>query len=100
MVIKYYDKDDTIRLGVTFTDSAGIPADPSSVYMMIQIPQTDPSTHSVSTYDLTSMSNPSTGRFTIDLVTNNHGHYKYRWLGTGVVEAAETGEFIVEEWPV
>jgi hypothetical protein len=99
MAIKLYDKGDTIKLKVTFTNSAGVVTDPSSVFMMIQKPATDPSTHSVTSYAMNSMNNPSTGKFDLDIVGNNHGHYKYRWLGTGIVEAAETGEFIVEEWP-
>jgi hypothetical protein len=69
--------------------------------MFLQSPQAaDPSTHDVTTYTMSSLTNASTGVWYADIDGQNHGHYKYRFEGEGIVQAAETGEFIIQEWPV
>ena len=104
MGIPRHDKGDIIRVTGMFTDSAGIATNPDSVWLMLSIPHSgDVASHDVSTKGFgtaaDSIVNPTTGDFFHDITADLPGIYSFRWLGRGAAAAAETGQFIIEEFP-
>lgn len=77
-----------VVLSVTFTDINGLPADPTTVAIQIQAPD--------STY-LTppSITHVSTGIYTCQVQVMQTGIYAYNWAGTGAIEATNPGTFTV-----
>lgn len=89
-----YDIGDCIRLTGTFKNASSAAADPSKVYLSVQVPS---GTITVSTYSAgtTAITRTGTGVYYKDILTTGYGLYEYRWNSTGTVHTAEEGYFSV-----
>jgi hypothetical protein len=74
-----FDLADTVPLTVEIRDAAGVLVNASSVVCTITLPDTTTTTPTVS--------NPSTGRYTVDYVTVQPGRHAVRWVSTGPASA-------------
>lgn len=74
----------TIILSVTFTDTVtGLPVDPTTVILQVADP------YFIETnYDLADFTHPSTGLYQKTILPNSTGIWRYRWKGTGTVNAS------------
>lgn len=81
-----YDVGDLVRLTGTFRNSSDALTNTTAV-CTVRKPDGTASTPSVT--------NGSTGVYTVDVTLDQEGHWFYRWAGTGDVVAAEEGEFYV-----
>lgn len=87
-----YDIGDTVRVTVTFTNSAGTATDPSAVTLSVKDPKGTKTTY---TYGSSSMVKSATGIYYYDLTATLPGSYKYVWKGTGALVVAEENRFEV-----
>ena len=87
-----YDKGDLVRLTATFTNSAGVATDPTTVTCRVK----SPTTTTVYTYNPGTVLKDSTGVYHLDVSASAVGQWYYRWEGTGAVEQADEGTFVVE----
>ncbi len=90
MVTAAYDVGDQRRLGVTFTDSAGTLADPTTVTLDMREPDGVVTAWTVTAGQIVK---DSTGKYRADWTIAKEGRHVFKWKGTGVVETAEEGEF-------
>ena len=88
-----YDVGDRVRITGTFTNEAGTAADPTGVSISVRRRDGPVSTY---TYPAT-ITKDSTGVFHADYDVMTDGVYDYRIVGTGVVTAADEGEFGVSD---
>ena len=88
-----YDVGDVARVTATFTNSAGVGVDPTSLAMYhgITRPVVTPVTSLV--YGPDSITRVTTGQFYTDVAVNSHGEWHYRWIGKGANAAAVEGKF-------
>lgn len=85
-----YNIGDLVTITADFTVVAtGDEIDPSSVVITVEAPNGTTSTPSVS--------NPSTGSFTVQTAATMPGTYRYRAVGTGAAQAAGQGFFLVSQ---
>jgi hypothetical protein len=84
--------DDAHPLG--FTDSAGAAADPTTVSLIVRKPD-----GTVTTYTLAGAQvvRDSIGKFYYLLAPDQSGDWYFEWHGTGAVQAASAGQFIVRD---
>jgi hypothetical protein len=89
-----YDIGDRIRLGATFQDLNGTLADPTTVSLMVKKPNMPAVTYN---YALSPaiVTKDSVGRYHVDLDLHLSGTWKYKWIGTGTIIAAEEGRIFV-----
>lgn len=87
-----YDKGDLVRLTATFTNSAGVATDPTAVTCQVK----SPSATTTYTYNPGTVVKDSTGVYHLDVSASAAGQWWYRWEGTGAVEQADEGTFVVE----
>lgn len=88
-----YDRGDLVRLTATFTDTAGVATDPTTVTCRVRSPA---GTTTVDTYSPGSITKDSTGVYHLDVNASESGQWWYRWEGTGAVQQADEGTFSVE----
>lgn len=84
-----FDIGDTAHIQITFADLNGVPTNPSAVGLTVQAPdgtQTTPSPF-----------NDGTGLYHYDLALAASGIYRFKWVGTGAINATEEGEIAVKE---
>jgi hypothetical protein len=84
-----FDIGDTAHIAITFADLNGTPTNPSTVVLTIQAPdgtQTTPGT-----------TNDGSGLYHYDLAVAQSGIYRFKWVGTGAINAVEEGEIAVKE---
>ena len=79
MTNQYYPNN-VIRHSVTFTNSGGALADPSSVYAAVFY---DATSQSVTSVDVGSVVHPSTGLYYFDFEVESHGILGTRWTSRG-----------------
>jgi hypothetical protein len=72
-----YQRGQTIKLSVAFTDSAGAAANPGTVAVVVEKPD-----GTETTYTTPTVTNPSTGAFQLILTADQSGMWSYRWTGT------------------
>lgn len=89
-----YEVGDQVRLTVTFTDTAGVVADPTAVTILVK--RRDGATTTF-TYAGSSVTKSSTGVYYADYTVTEEGNYDYRMVGTGAVVAAVEGFFQVPD---
>lgn len=91
MTTAVHDPGDLRRLGVTFTNLAGVITDPDAVTFSIR----NPAGAIVTYVYLTdaALVRTTTGVYYVDFAITLPGRHVYRWAGTGAVATAETGEF-------
>jgi hypothetical protein len=86
-VTDYVDRGDLVRLTRTFTNIAGVAADPSSVAVRVQDPNGTVTTPVVT--------NDAVGSYYADVTPDVSGRWDYRWATTGDPQTNEEGYFIV-----
>ena len=82
------DQGDSYTLSVTTTDSAGAPANPSSIVVTVTLPNGTTSTPTVTTSPV--------GTHTAPAPTATDGHYTVAWAATGVNLGAYADSYNVE----
>lgn len=86
-----YDIGDVIRVRGTFTNSAGVGVDPSSLSLQYRRILADPLSYT--TVDYTLVTRVAAGYFYYDLTPTEEGEWGYRWTGTGNNAAAAESRF-------
>lgn len=76
-----------VQLTVTFVNTSGVPADPSTITVIVKKPDLSEVT--------ATPTRVSTGLYTFDVSTDQTGTYAYRFVGTGAVQAAAENCFLV-----
>lgn len=91
MTTEAHDIGDLRRLTVTFTNLAGTITDPTAVNFSIRKPDGTATAYVYGTD--AELVKSTTGVYYVDFALTLPGRHVYRWVGTGAVETAETGEF-------
>lgn len=94
MSITIYDIGDVARITATFTDVAGVPADPSAVSLVYEDPSGAVTTHVFGTD--AEVVKSSTGVYYEDVPIDEAGDWHYRWLATGTGAGAQQGQLMVK----
>lgn len=84
-----FDIGDTAHIAITFADLDGVPTNPTTVVLTIQAPDNTSSTPSPT--------NDGVGLYHYDLAVAMAGIYRFKWTGTGAINAVEEGEIAVKE---
>lgn len=84
-----YDVGDIVPLELAVTDANGAPANGGSVTLTVTLPDGTTVTPSVS--------NPSTGQYTVDYTATVEGRHAVRWVVTGANATAYSDVFNVRE---
>lgn len=94
-----YDVGSLVRTSAAFTNASGTAADPTTIVLRFANLVATPT---VWTYLGTgSIVKDSTGNYHADLDTTAlPGEWRYRWIGTGAVQAAGDGAFQVRDSPI
>lgn len=93
MSVNTYDKQDSVRLKVTFkVDSVNI--DPTTVTLRVKDSE---GVTSVYTYSGASVTKESTGVYYKDITVTTDGVWYYRFEGTGACQAASEHKFVVRK---
>lgn len=89
-----YQKGQTVKLSVAFTDANGVPANPTTVTCKVEEPdKTETSYSAVSTPAIT---NPTTGTYQLIIAPDQSGNHTVRWEGvTGDSRAVDEEQFHV-----
>jgi hypothetical protein len=89
-----YQKGQTVKVSVAFTDANGAAANPTTVTCKVEKPDGTETTYtSTSTPSIT---NPSTGTFQLIVTASQSGMWAYRWEGvTGSTTAIDEEQFTV-----
>jgi hypothetical protein len=86
-----YQKGQSVRLAVAFTDANGTASNPTTVTCEVEEPD-----GTETTYTTPTITNPSTGTFQLIVVPDQSGMYSYRWEGTtGTSVAVDEDQFHV-----
>lgn len=90
-----YDIGDQVRVTTTFTDLAGVVADPSTVTCDVKTPR-GVSTAYVYGTDA-SLTKTSTGIYNLDLDLTEAGTWAWKFNGSGSLKAADQGRISVRK---
>lgn len=89
-----YNKDQLVRFSAVFT-TGGTVEDPTTVELRVKEPSRATTIYYYpSPADLT---RDSKGTFHIDILLDEAGVYKYRWVATGLVQTSGQDQVIVEK---
>jgi hypothetical protein len=88
-----YDIGDLVRLMVTFQNLSGTYVDPSTLILLIQLPD---GTKLQRDYP-GQVTKTATGQFQYDYLAAASGVHYFRWEGTGTGQGAAESEFEVNE---
>ena len=91
-----FDWGDLARFSVTFTDTAGVPADPTTVQLRLLHPDGVEVTTLVYGTDA-AVIHDDTGSYHVDYLLDTIGYWHWRWEGTGLVQAAVEGYLVTTE---
>lgn len=94
-----YLAGDLVTVTATFTNSASVPTDPSTITLKVGRKGTSEKTYVYLTDAI--VTRVSTGVYQANLDTTGYaqGQYTYFWLGTGAVQAVNDGVFAVQSQP-
>jgi hypothetical protein len=95
MAFKAYDDGDLIVVTGTFTDRNGAPIDPDTVSFLVKNPSNVITTYVFGTD--AELVQDSTGVYHVDISANITGKWYYRYVSTGIGQAAEEGEFLIKK---
>ena len=87
-----YDKGDLVRITGTFTNSAGVAADPTTITLNVKDPSGNVGTY---TYALAEITKSATGVYYKDISLDETGYWYYQWAGTGAVESVDEDYLVV-----
>lgn len=79
-----HDIGDSVRFSVSFTNSSGAAANPTTVKLVIKKPDGVETVYADAT-------NSATGSYYRDLTMDQAGTWLWRWNGTGAVQASTEG---------
>ena len=85
-----YDVGDVVRITGTFTSTSGALTNPTKVSIRHQTPETGSVVIRTSTTG-GGVGNPSTGKFTSDVLIDSSGVWEYRVSSTGLISASSEG---------
>lgn len=91
---EHYEQDSLLRFKATFKNIAGTATDPTVVTLRITKPGLAAVTYTYGTD--AELERDSVGIYHMDFTCDVAGEYKYRWKGTGAVQIALKGGFIVD----
>lgn len=94
MSIDVYDIGDLVRVSGAFTNAAGTATDPTAVSLKVIAPDGTQTTYVYGTD--AEVVKDSTGNYHADLSVSAAGDWHYQWIGTGAVQAAQGGQFVVQ----
>jgi hypothetical protein len=90
-----YDKGQLVRCYGTFSDEAGTTAtDPTTITFKFKNPAGTTTTYVYGTDS--QLVKIGTGRYRVDVSGSSAGVWWYRFEGTGTVQAADEGQFLIE----
>lgn len=89
-----YQLGDRIYLQGTFTGEDDALADPTAIVCKVKDPSGNVTTY---TYALAQITRVSLGVFRVSIDLDESGTWYYRFVGTGLIVAADETEFFVEE---
>lgn len=92
MALVSFDKNDVVRIQVTFKNSAGTPTDPTDVTVVVKAPSGTETTYDYNPGDIV---RSSAGVYYLDVTANATGMWVFRWTGTGTVAQIDEGQFYV-----
>lgn len=92
------DVGDTVRFSVEFRDASDQLADPSAVTFRWKLPDASGGTEASYVYVTDAeLVKSATGQYYVDLaISDDPGTWKWRWVGTGALGAADEGFVIVQ----
>lgn len=90
-----YQVGDLVHIYATFTNSAGVVTDPTTVTLLVKLRYIGPTM--TYTYAGTTVTKASTGVYYVDFTPTAEGIWDYRWVGTGTVQAAIEGAFNIPD---
>lgn len=93
MTINVYQKGDLVRVSGVFRDIALALIDPGTVALKATKPSGTTTTY---TYAGGTVVKDSTGNYHVDVNIDESGPWNYLWQSTGIGQAAEPGQFVVE----
>lgn len=88
-----YDVGDLIRVSGIFTNEDDEETDPTVTTFKFTDPSGNTTTYIYSTDG--ELSRTKAGNFHVNISIDESGTWYYRWEGTGTVQAAEEGSFVV-----
>lgn len=90
-----YTVGDKVRVTATFTGLDGTATSPTTVTFKVRDPELSISTYVYGTATEVVLS--TTGIFYVDVSLTTSGEWRYRWAGSGTVQAADEGPIFVDE---
>ena len=94
-----YDIGDVITVTGVFTDTGGVPGDPTTVNFLYETPTsiapTTASRPGATTGEVNGITRASSGTFTFEIDATGQGLYRTRFTSTGSLQASEEGWFSV-----
>lgn len=87
-----YTTGATVRTSVAYT-SGGVATDPTTVTLSLKTTTQQNMPTTIYTFGSSSIVKDSTGNYHFDIATAASGVWFYRWVGSGVVNAASEGQF-------
>lgn len=90
-----YEQDNVVRVSVTFKDAAGANADPTEVKLRVKIGADAAAEYAYGEGGVVSIVRDGAGLYHADLLVDAQGTWRYKWLGTGAVTAADEKAFAV-----
>lgn len=96
MAHKIWDRNDAIRVKVTFKDTSGLTVDPTTVTFKYIKPDSVAIVTKVYLTDA-EVIRQTKGIFYIDLIVDVEGIWRWRWEATGAAVAADEGSFGVKD---
>ena len=89
-----YQRGQSVKLSVAFTDANGAAANPTMVTCKVEEPDKTETTYT--SISVPAITNPSTGAFQLILAPDQSGNHTYRWTGTtGAAIAVDEDQFHV-----
>jgi hypothetical protein len=89
-----YQRGQSVKLSVAFTNAAGAAANPTTVTCRVEEPDGTETTYTSASSP--AVTNPSTGTYELILVPDQSGNHTYRWTGTtGDTVAVDEGQIHV-----
>jgi hypothetical protein len=92
--VNAYQVGDLVRLSASFTNSAGVATDPTTITCLVKLRYVIGAQTTTYTHPAT-ITKDSTGEYHVDVTPDAEGIWDYRWVGTGTVQAAAESAFNV-----
>lgn len=93
--MKLYDKGDIVQVTGAFTNAAAAPQDPTAVVFRMVNPAGTVTSYTFGVDG--QLVKDSVGNYHVDVDASVEGVWHYRWESTGTGQAAEEGQFTVDD---